>query len=119
MCVPRTPPRGAVCPTRRSVRRQDTAVERFSNCAQTDLLASSESATPQDWLMRLTMARPRPEIPVAGAMSRRVGVSGDPSRTVSSTESSRPSRITVKAVIACTIALVASSLATNRTSSTR
>ena len=72
----------------------------WSNLAHTDFPPSVPVVVvPQLWLRWATMEMPRPEVLMTCGTSVS-GRSGDLSRTVSSTESASPCRVTLKAVCA-------------------
>jgi hypothetical protein len=79
---------------------------RMAKDAQTALEPAPSSLMPHSRLTMSTISSPRP--PASRVwVARRVGSAREPSRTVSSTVSSKPAKVVVNAVCACTRELVA------------
>src|SRR5689334_872331 len=91
---------------------------RVAKEAHTDLEPEAPVLTPHSRLNNFTSTNPGPPLSMTGVIAL-TGTVVELSRTVSSTTPFVSERVKTNGVPACNMALVASSLATNRTSSTR
>jgi hypothetical protein len=96
----------------------DPGLVRVAKDAHTDLEPEPSVPAPHSWLSRSTSTNPRPPMSMTCGVVL-TGTEAEPSRMVSSTTPFISDRVTTNGVRACTVAFVASSLATSRISSTR